>query len=117
MGLVLGCTQDRCQPSVGIIFGHITAFLKLIKVFIGFMTQPPQLAISHRPHRDLRTGMYPHIGIAHGIILADIEHCIAAVVLINPFCAFQNRMAAAVRTAWCTALLSFILFHFVFLRK
>ena len=117
MGLILWCAQDCRQPAVGIILGHISTFIELIKVFVCFMSQPPQLTIGHRSHRDLCTGMYPYIGIAHGIVLADIEHGVSAVVLINPFRAFQNRLAAAVRTAWCTALLSFILLHFVFLRK
>ena len=89
MCLVWGYAQDRRQPSVGIILGHIPSLIELVEVPVGFRSQSAKLSVCHRPHGDLRAGLYPYIGITHRVVLADIKHRVAAVVLINPFRTFE----------------------------
>ena len=65
-------SQNRCQPLICIFLAHVASLIKLIEIMMCFITQSTELLVGHGAHGDLRSRMYPYIGVAGREPAADI---------------------------------------------
>lgn len=97
VGLGHWSSQNSRQPLVRILLAHDAAHIELIEMPMCFHPQSPKFPVGQCAHGDSGTRVNPDIGIALRIILADIQHCPIAVVLIDTIGTSENRMTATVR--------------------
>ena len=108
VGLAQRSSQNRGQPVVCVLLAHQSPLVQLIKIPMSFIAQRPEFPVRHGAHGDLRSGMYPDIGIAGRKSAANIEHGVLIITAVNSVRTFQNRMTATVRTSGSVVLSSFL---------
>ena len=102
-----GAEQVR-QPLVGGILGHKPGQIELVKIQVRGSTQISQFLIGQTPHGDLGALVGPNVGVALGILGADIEHGIQVIGFVDALRAAVDHRRTAVGAAHPAGLESFL---------
>ena len=97
--LLFGQAEDILHPSIGVLLRKDPVFPDLIKCLVGADPFISQFTIGESAEWSQGTFVDTDIGVAFGIVLADIQVFSTGFTAVNVACIPQDSRAAAVGTA------------------
>jgi len=71
------------KPTVGILSSHDPCLPDAVKLPVRLNAQVSEVSVRRHAHRLIGAGMRCHIGVARGVVVADIEFSIVLTVVVD----------------------------------
>jgi len=97
--LLFGQAEDILHPSVGVLLRQDPVFPDLVKSLVSADPFVPQLTVGEGSQWSQGTFVDTDIGVAFGVVLADIQMLVTGFTAVDIACIPQDSRAAAVGTA------------------